>query len=501
MPISLSSSTAPAPISWTPEAYQLKAVRWLLAHGAAGLFLDPGLGKTSISLAAVKMLKQQRQLPKGEGFLVIAPLRPAYMVWPAEVRKWADFNELTVSVLHGDKKEEALAAEADLYVINPDGLEWLFRTLWRQRRWPFHGLIVDESTMFKHSNTSRFKLLAQYLARFRRRWILTGTPSPNGLLDLFGQLYILDLGAALGRYVTHFRRTYFYPTGYGGYTWLPMEGAEERIYRQVAPLVLRMDRKDYLKLPPLVGRLDDPRRPPNLTRVTLPPKARKLYDQLELLMFAELEAGSITAANAGVVSMKCRQVANGGIYLDKGDEDNDLPKTGAQVTHGRVWYHVHDAKTEAVVEILDELSGKPALVSFDFHHDLARLRKHRDLRNVPAMGEGSMREDQALEKAWNAGQLHALLVNPQSAKYGLNLQDAGRAVIWHALTWNFEDYDQLIQRVHRRGQKQKVFVYHVVASNTVDELLIAALRGKNKTQRGLLDALRAYALRQPVKRV
>lgn len=479
--------------AWKPKPYQLRAARWLVERGGAGLFLDPGLGKTSITLAAIKTLREVGEARRP--FLVVAPLRPAWLVWPAEATKWREFARLRVEVLHGKTKEAALRRPADVQVINPEGLEWL---LWRIGRrsarteWPWHGLVLDESTLFKHSQTKRFKLLRAVLPKFHRRWILTGTPAPNGLLDLFGQLYVLDFGDALGRYITHYRRAYFAPTGYDGRTWVPQRGAEERIYQRIAPLVLRMAEKDYLKLPPVFGAFTGEKRDRGaVVKVELPKKARKVYDQLETIFFTNLKSGHVTAANAGVASIKLRQVAAGGVYLDAGgDEDADV------VGGGRRWELLHEAKSEAVAELLDELSGKPALIAWEFRHDLERLRRHRDLRNVPAFGEGSTRDDAALERAWNAGELTAVLVNAQSVAHGLNLQQGGRAVIWHSLTWNYEYYWQLIKRVWRQGQKRKTFVYHVVARDTVDEAMCDVLAAKGRTQQHLLRALRAYSFRR-----
>lgn len=481
--------------TWKPWPYQKTAMAWLVGRGAAGLFLDPGLGKTSITLGAIKTLHDVGEVPPKKSWLVIAPLRPAHLVWPPEALKWRQFEGMRIVVLHGPRKDQLLKEPADIQVVNPAGLEWLFSKV-SPSKWPWHGLVVDESTQFKHANTERFKLLRPFLPKFHRRWILTGTPAPNGLLDLFGQLYILDLGASLGAYITHYRRKYFAPTGYGGYTWVPQKDASEKIYDRIAPLILRMSEADYLKLPPAVGNFNNPKSRPNIVRVNLSKKARETYSQLEELFFAELKSGSVTAANAGVRSMKLRQVANGGIYLDKGgDEDaDDVRPRGAP----RRWALVHHEKSEAVAELLDELSGKPTLVVYDFNHDLERLRMHKDLKKIPNMGGGNSREeDKRLEGAWNAGLLPALFVNAQSVAHGLNLQEGGRAVIWHSLTWNWEHYWQLIKRVWRQGQKHKTFFYHIVADGTVDEVMCAVLRGKGTTQKALLDALRAYSFRRP----
>lgn len=457
---------------WHPHAYQRQAIKFLLEHGAAGLFLDPGLGKTAIALGAFTILKRDAL---AERMLVVAPLRPAQLVWPAEIAKWAQFNALRCVVLHGkDKREEHLRpGKFDVYVINYEGLDWLARQ--RGLDSFFAVLCLDESTKIKHTRTQRFKTLRNLLDRFARRWILTGTPAPNGLLDLFGQIFALDQGHALGRFITHYKAAYFMPTGYGGYQWTPMRDAPRKIYERLAPLVLRMSEQDYLKLPPLTV--------PAPIVVELPRAARRAYDQLERDLFARLDAGEVTAVNAAVALMKCRQVANGGVYVDLEGEDD--------VKTRRV-EHLHDAKTEAVKDLVDELSGQPVLIAYEFAHDLARLRKALGA-NVPHIGGGingkALRE---IERAWNAGEIDKLLVQPQSAAHGLNLQAGGRALIWHSLTYSWEDYDQLVRRVYRQGQTQRVFVYRIVARDTVDEPIIAALNAKRRGQQALFDALTRY---------
>ncbi len=486
------------PQKWTPEPYQLKACSWLLKHYCAGLFLDPGLGKTSISLAAIKTLRRTGEMPKDQGMLVIAPLRPVYNVWDgsnpdSEPRKWSDFNGLRTAVLHGPEKDQRLGQPADAYIMNPDGLGWLEEAIRRRKRFPFYGLVVDESTDFKHANTVRFGLLKSMLRKFQRRWILTGTPAPNGLLDLFGQIYILDLGNALGPYITHYKRTYFTPLGfgYGGYGTVALqEGAEEKIYKRIEPLILRMSEQDYLKLPRLVGAIGHRDTKPSLVKIKLPAKARAAYDQLEELFFADLEDGSITASNAGVKTIKLRQVTNGGIYLDKGGEEAD--RRGL-----RKWSLVHEAKSEAVAELLEELSGRGAAIAFEFHHDLERMRRHSELKNIPAIGEGSIKDDVLLARDLNSGKLKGVFVNPASFSRGSNMQAGADALIWHSMTYNWEHYNQLIRRFWRKGRTRPFFVYHVIAEDTVDLAMIHALRSKIRTERGLLDALRAYSFRRP----
>lgn len=493
-------AAAAAPQRWRPHAYQVKAMRWLLSHGGAGLFLDPGLGKTSINLGAIKVLKAEGEIRRGA--LVVCELRPLYNVWDprnpdSEPAKWTDFHGLKFEMLHGPGKDAALRRRADVYLINPEGLDWYFRSA-SSRTLP-EVLIIDESTRFKNTSSERFSILRPWLPRFSRRWINTGTPSPNGLEDLFGQVFILDLGNALGFYVTNYRRRFFQPSGWGGYKFvLKGEGDREQkrterlIYRAIEPLVLRMSEDDYLKLPRIHGSLSHGKRiDPSFTIVDLPPAARAKYDLLEEQFFLELDDGLITSANAAVKHMKLRQAGNGGIYLDRELDDEGRPKPGK-----RKWARIHDAKAEATVELLEEMD-MAAVIAVEFHHDLERLRMQRHLRNVVAIGEGSIKDDVLIARDWNAGRVREVVVNPSSFARGSNMQRGGDALIWHSLIWNFEDYDQLVRRFWRQGRTRPFYVKHVIARGTQDMVVARGLQRKNTTQRSLLDALRDYSLRRP----
>lgn len=456
-------------MKYEPHAYQKRAIKFMVERACAGLFLDPGLGKTSVTFAAFKLLKKIGAVDKA---LVIAPKRVMYSVWPKEVEKWDDFSDIKVNILHGDDKK--LQKGSDIDVINPEGLPWLFRQKYKE--WPWQMLVIDESTRFKHTNTQRFKELKPHLDKFARRYILTGSPAPNGLLDLFGQVFILDMGYSLGRFITHYRMSYFDSTGYGGYTFKPKPEAEEHIYKKLAKLVLRMDAKDYLDLPPLVY---------NTVKVTLPEEAKKIYDAMEELLLAAVEDEVVTAANVAAAAIKCRQIANGGIYKER--QPGQWDKSGA------AWSNIHDEKTEAVGALVEELNGKPALIAYEFRHDLDRLKRYFGYE-TPHLGGGVTPKEQAeIERAWNAGELPILLAQPQSVAHGLNLQGVGAAVIWHSLTWDLENYEQLIRRVWRQGQKSRVVVHHIIAQDTVDSAILGALRSKDRTQRALLGALKAYA--------
>lgn len=437
---------------WIPKPYQTRAIKLLLSQASGGLLLDPGLGKTSTVLAAIKILTSKGLARKT---LIVAPLRVMLTVWPAEVRKWKDFQHLRVEVLHGDKKAEALAREADIYVINPEGLPWLASQPWPE----FDILVVDESTKFKASNTQRFKLLRTLLPRFRRRWILTGTPIPNGIEDLFGQIYILDQGRALGRYITHFRTEFFTRAPWNVYQWLPKPDSYERVVDLISPLVIRLSAEEYLQMPELVS-VEIP--------VFLPSESEKIYREIE----DEFISGDIIAANAAAAGVKCRQVANGAIY-----------------TNDKAWRGIHEAKLDALESLLGEIAPAPVLVLYEFQHDLARIRE----RFPYAVDLGSDKDLPRTVQRFNAGDVALLLGHPASMGHGLNLQGACHHVVWFGIPWNLEFYAQAIARVYRQGQQNShVFVYHLVAKGTLDEKVMKVLDKKDRTQQGLLDALVAH---------
>jgi len=477
------------PRPWDPEPYQIHGVEFLVGRGAAGLFWPPGLRKTSSTLKAIKTLRDTGQIRLT---LVVAPLRPCYLVWPKEIQKWREFNDLSYVVLHGDlrKRERLLEEKKDIYIINPGGLPWLLADKLRLRRMGIDALVIDESSSFKHANTQRFKLLKPFLPQFKRRYILTGTPNPNGYLDIFGQIYILDLGGALSPYYSHYRNNYFYAVDKFGWKWNLMPGADQLIQRQIKPLILCLDDKDYIKLPAFVGVAGDPTE--HQIKVELPPAARKTYDQLEEDMIARVGDRTVLAVNAGVVTQKCAQVANGGLYCDE--------PPGAELTARapRATLQLHDAKTEALQELIDELNGAPLLVLYEYHHDLERLHRalfpKLALRDVPYLGGGvTPKRTDELVRRWNQSELPLLLGHPAAMGHGLNLQEGGNQICWYSIPWDLEMYYQTNRRIRRSGSPHaKVFVHHLVAEATVDVAKMAALRRKDKTQRGLLDALKEY---------
>lgn len=479
------STTAPVarssrlPLKWSPLPYMRRAVKFLLEHGAAILMLDPGLRKTSITLAAFSFLKKKGVANK---LLVIAPLKAAHQVWPAEIAKWQDFNHLRIVVLHGPKKEALLEEDADVYVVNPEGLEWLILggkgKPFNARRWAkfgFDTLTIDELTKFKHSRGVRFKTLKLVLSSFSRRWGLTGSPAANGLLDLFGQCLVIDMGNALGRFITHYRVKYFYNPDGMGWKWVPLEGAKERIYAAIKPLALRMDADDYLDLPEIN---DVP------IYLDLPPRARKIYDSLEDDLVAQIEERLVTAANAATAGGKLWQVCNGGLYVD-----NDV----AAVIGGkkRTTLHLHDVKTDWLEDLIDELQGQPLLIAYQFEHDLDRLLE-RFGKDLPRF-IGKAQHDKAIEAAWNRNELAYVAGQQDAIAHALNLQEGNAChLAQYSLTWNLETWDQILRRIRRSGNTAKRVFRHVpIIRNSTDEDRWFALRRKHSGQKALFDALKA----------
>jgi SNF2 family DNA or RNA helicase len=444
------ASSKPA---WSPHPYQKRAIQLLLSQASCGLFLDPGLGKTSTVLATLKILKGKGLLKRT---LIVAPLRVMQKTWPDEISKWADFQDLTWTILHGPKKATLIQECTDIHLINPEGLAWLFA---QKTILPYEILIIDESS----------KALKNFLPRFRRRWILTGTPTPNGLTDLFGQIYILDLGRALGRFITHYRKDFFDQSGYGGYTWTPKPDAFPRIVERISPLILQMSAEDYLSMPELIY---------TERSVQLPDKAMKIYKDIEGEFISQMEDPDrpIVAGSAAVAGVKCRQVANGAVYDEYG-----------------LVHEIHDAKLEALEEFIEELAGAPALILYEFDHDRSRIQK-RFGDGIPVLGSGvGEKRLSTIIDRFNRGELPMLLGHPASMGHGLNLQGSCRHVIWFGIPWNLEYYDQAIARVYRQGQKADcVMVYHISAQNTLDEEVLKALTSKDRTQQSLLKALSTY---------
>lgn len=446
-------------MNWEPKAYQVEGAKRMLKHPAYGLLWEPGLGKTVSTLTALDTMREAGETPA----LVIAPLRVTQEVWRQEGRKWNHLRHLTIRLLHGPHKAKEAEQTADVYLINYDGLTWLREKGWKLFKRKPRVLVCDESTACKNPRSRRFGHLKVLLPMFRRRYILTGTPSPNGLMDLWAQVYVLDGGKALGKYVTHFRSKFFDPSGYGGYDWTIKPGAEAEIREAVAPLAQYLSADDHLDLPPLT----------TLTHhVTMPAAAAEAYREMEEDFVAELRDGLVSAVNAGVRVGKLRQLTSGAVYDDGGD-----------------WHWVHRRKYEAAEELIDELGGQPLLVAYEFDHEREALES---LTGWPVLaGRTSAAKTRGLVKAWNAGELPGMLVQPQAAGHGLNLQHGPcQHLLWTSGTWSLELAEQMVGRLHRQGQQRPVFVHRLVARDTIDEHVWARVDYKGDRQQGLLDFLR-----------
>lgn len=437
------------------HSYQRDAVQWILDTPKGALIAGMGLGKTLITLTAVQQLLDGFEAMK---VLVVAPKRVALSTWPEEIWKWPHLN-LHYTQLCGDAAHRIKAVTQDtrLHIINVDNLVWLIDHL--GKGWDYDMVVIDESSLFKSYASKRFKALKRRLADIDRVLLLTGTPAPNGLLDLWPQVYLLDGGKRLFRTITAYRQHYF-ESDYLGYNWTPRPGSSEDIYERISDLCLRLDTADYTDVPPRI----DVR-----VGVSLPPAARHQYEQMERDSLLQLQEQDVTAATAGVLVGKLLQMANGAIYTEDG------------------WEEIHSAKVEALKEIVDTAAGQPVLVAYYFKHDLERLREAFPKARV-------LDTDPDTIRAWNAGEIPVLLAHPQSAGHGLNLQHGGSILVWFGLVWSLELYQQFNARLHRQGQRETVVVHHLVASGTVDGDVLSALTQKDATQQGLLDALK----RKPV---
>jgi SNF2 family DNA or RNA helicase len=458
------------------RVHQLKAIDWLVRKRFSGLFLDMGLGKTASVLAAFQELYERKATGP---ILVIAPLRVADTVWDEEALLWEFSKKLRVVKILGSERQRmhALHTKGDIYTINVDNVAWLAVNLYAMEQQghkiPFNWLVVDESSMFKSRAAKRFRALRALLPAFERRTILTGTPTPNTMQELWPQLYILDQGRSLGYEPGTYLDRYFFKDFETGRYELK-EGANDRIAEKIAPLVLRQDNKNMKDMPSVVV---------NEVRFKLPQKVRALYDRLEREMFIQVEdiqesyrrTGIVRAVNMAVLSGKCQQIANGAVF------DSDERST---------WHHIHDARLDVLEELLDELSGN-ALVAYSYSHDRDRILKR--FPNAPVLGKQSGE----LLKEWNAGKHKMLLMHPKSGSHGLNMQFGGHDVIWFSNTFSGELHDQLIARLARPGQKNPFVTSHyLVAEDTVDVWMRTVIARKAAGQTEHLEALKSYQTRR-----
>lgn len=474
-----------SPVRWSPHSYQRTAMSFMLTNPRSALFLDPGLGKTSISLAVSKILKYARL---NKGVLLVAPLRPVYSVWPGECEKWENFGCLSHTILHDKTKDSLWGSKKDIYLINPEGLKWLHSELLiglkQGKQCPFDTLIIDESTKFRNHDSTRFQYICDMLPLFKRRHILTGTPSPKSLIDLWAQIFILDEGKSLGHNFYRFREKYFQANDWDKYNWELKDFADGEIHKAISHLALEMSAEDYLDMPELVF---------NDICIQLPTKAFRYYKQMEKEMFIELDGMEASADANAQVSMKCHQIANGKVYEDIPEDLDEAEIREFRKT--RKVINVHSSKLEALSDLIDELNGKPLLIAYHYKHDLEALRSLFG-KDLPYIGTGiSPTRSKELERLWNNGELSVLAGHPVSMAHGLNLQASGNDICWYSLTWNLEDYLQFNARIYRQGVKGKsVRIHHLISQGTVDEAMLSRLGERAEQQQDLRVALKNYRL-------
>ncbi|VEI13868.1 DEAD/DEAH box helicase [Trueperella bialowiezensis] len=441
---------------YQPHNYQAQATQFIEDHPQAAILLGMGLGKTVITLTAIwNLVLDSFQASR---VLVIAPLRVARDTWPTEAAKWDHLSGLTVAVAVGTKTERinALARQAMVTVINRENVPWLVKQL--GNAWPFDMVVIDELSSFKNQRAQRFKALASVRPKISRIVGLTGTPAANGLMDLWAQYRLLDEGQRLGRFITGYRNRWFVPDKRNGqqiFTYKPRPGAEDDIYAAISDITLSMRTTDHLQLPKLTV---------TTTNVILEARDRKVYDQLRDELVVDLDGQMIDAANAAALSGKLLQLASGAIYNSDGET----------IT-------VHDAKLDALEDLVEAANGQNLLVAYWFQHDLARIRQ-RFPHARPLTTSADI-------ESWNAGEFSLGLIHPASAGHGLNLQTGGSLLVWFSLTWSLELYQQTNARLHRQGQQNPVTITHLVAQDTLDEAVLAALEHKDVTQSALIDAV------------
>ena len=454
-------------MKFTPHDYQTYCIEYIKEHPVSALLLSMGLGKTIITLTAIRdLIFDDLTVSR---VLVIAPLRVARDTWPAEVEKWDHLKDLDVSIIVGTQKERVAAINRDamVYIVNRENLKYLVEYYEHNGlRWPFDMIVIDELSSFKNYQSQRFKYLRK-VRPYVRRWVgLTGTPTSNGLMDLWAEIGILDGGERLGRFIGRFRDSYFKPSSMNPgtgvvFSYTPRPGAEEQIYEKISDMTISMKAMDYLPMPECIY-VDHP--------VSLSTFERKLYDQLKNDLIIPLEDGDIDAANAASLSNKLMQMANGAVY----DENKET----------RI---VHQRKLEMLEDLIESANGQSVLIAYWFKHDRQRIMEH-----LTSLGyhPRDIRESEDI-KDWNAGKIPVALIHPASAGHGLNIQSGGHILIWFGLTWSLELYQQTNARLWRQGQSEVVTVHHIVCKDTVDEDVLAALASKDVTQEKLIAAVKA----------
>lgn len=443
-------------MKYNPHNYQSFATEFILEHPVCCLMLDMGLGKTVVTLSALwELALDYFDIGK---VLVIAPKRVATDTWPRELSKWEHLTGLTASLVVGNReqREKALNCPAFLYIINRENVSWLVENF----RWDFDTVVIDELSSFKSNRTERFKAMKKVRPLVHRVIGLTGTPAPNSLLDLWPEMYLLDMGQRLGRFITGYRERFFTPDKRNReivYSYKPREGAEDAIYSLISDICISMKAVDYLDMP---ERID------NRIEVEMSAKEKKIYDDFCRDMVVRIGDEELDAINAGVLSGKLLQMANGAVY---GNDHKVLP--------------IHSRKLDALEDLVEAANGKPLLVAYWYKHDLARIRERfPEARCIDTSKDIS---------DWNAGKVPLALIHPASAGHGLNLQEGGCTIVWYGLTWSLELYQQLNARLWRQGQKHTVVIHHIITKGTHDEDVMKALENKDMRQSNLIAAVRA----------
>lgn len=447
-------------MKYQPHNYQSYCIQRIINDSAVGLFLDMGLGKTVITLTAVNDLKYNRF--EIQRCLVIAPKKVAEATWSKEAEKWDHLKHLRISKILGSesKRIRAVNTPADVYVINRENVPWLVDHY--RNDWKFDMVVVDELSSFKSSKAKRFKCLTWVRPHIKKFVGLTGTPAPNGMMDLWSQIYLLDSGERLGKSITAYRQAYFIQNTHGGNfsTYDERQNAAEEIRQRISDICISMQAEDYIQLP---------ERTDILVPVELDSKARKMYDKFEKEMFLQIDEDSLDAGTAAVLSNKLLQMCNGAVYGENGV------------------VQIHDCKIEAFMELVEAAQGQPMLVFYNFKHDLDRLKTALAKTKLTI---GELKSPKDIDR-WNNKELNILLAHPASAAYGLNLQAGGSHIVWFGLNWSLELYQQANARLYRQGQQNKVIIHHLVVNNSTDELVMTALHDKSGTQDALLNALKA----------
>ena len=445
-------------MKYNPHDYQRYATDFIITHHVSALLLDMGLGKTSITLTAINdLLFDSFEVHK---VLVVAPLRVARDTWSAEIEKWEHLKNLRYSVAVGSEQERisALLTPADIYIINRENIQWLVE----ESGIPldFDMAVIDELSSFKNHQSKRFKAFMKIRPKLKRIVGLTGTPAGNGLMDLFAEFKLLDMGERLGRFIGQYRNAYFQPDKRNGmviYSYKPLPDAEQRIYDKISDITISMKATDHLTMPELVS---------TEYTVQLSDKEREKYDRLKKDLVLSEDSEEVTAANAASLSNKLSQMANGAVYSD----DESV-------------IEIHDRKLDALEDIIESMNGKPLLVAYWFKHDLERIKMRFEVREIKSSLDIS---------DWNSGKIPVALIHPASAGHGLNLQSGGSTLVWFGLTWSLELYQQTNARLWRQGQTaDTVVIQHIIAKGTIDEQIMKALKTKDITQAALIAAVKA----------